>query len=40
MFVPEAAKAGHRRHVLTYLAGLTCSPETFMTKAGAFRAAA
>jgi S-formylglutathione hydrolase len=38
-FVPEAAKAGPRP-VLTYLAGLTCNPETFMTKAGAFRYAA
>ena len=39
LFLPEAAKTGPRP-VLTYLAGLTCNPETFMTKAGAFRAAA
>ncbi len=38
-FIPEAAKSGPRP-VLTYLAGLTCTPDTFMTKAGAFRAAA
>jgi len=40
IFVPEAAGAGRRRPVLTYLAGLTCTPDTFMTKAGAFRYAA
>ena len=40
MFVPEAARAGQHRPVLTYLAGLTCNPEPFMTQAGAFRAAA
>lgn len=40
VFLPDAAKGGQRRPVLTYLAGLTCNPETFMTKAGAFRAAA
>jgi S-formylglutathione hydrolase len=40
IFVPEAAGAGKRRPVLTYLAGLTCTPDTFMTKAGAFRYAA
>ena len=39
-FVPEAAAGGAKRPVLTYLAGLTCTPETFMTKAGAFRHAA
>lgn len=40
IFVPEAAGAGKRRPVLTYLAGLTCTPDTFMTKAAAFRYAA
>ena len=40
IFVPDSAGAGKRRPVLTYLAGLTCTPETFMTKAAAFRYAA
>ncbi|MBT4739085.1 MAG: S-formylglutathione hydrolase [Rhodospirillaceae bacterium] len=39
VFVPPQAKAGPVP-VLTYLAGLTCTEETFMTKAGAHRVAA
>ena len=39
VFVPPQAKDGPVP-VLTYLAGLTCTEETFMTKAGALRAAA
>ncbi|NKB44681.1 MAG: S-formylglutathione hydrolase [Alphaproteobacteria bacterium] len=39
VFVPPQAKAGPVP-VLTYLAGLTCTEETFMTKAGALRVAA
>lgn len=39
VFVPPQAKAGPVP-VLTYLAGLTCTEETFMTKGGAQRAAA
>ena len=39
VFVPPQAKS-RRVPVLTYLAGLTCNEETFMTKAGAQRIAA
>ena len=39
VFVPPQAEAG-KVPVLTYLAGLTCSEETFMIKAGAQRVAA
>jgi S-formylglutathione hydrolase len=39
VFVPPQAKAGPVP-VLTYLAGLTCTEETFMIKAGAQRTAA
>lgn len=39
VFVPPQAKAGPVP-VLTYLAGLTCTEETFMIKAGAQRVAA
>lgn len=39
VFLPEAATRG-RVPSLTYLAGLTCSEETFMVKAGAQRHAA
>jgi len=39
VFVPPAATSG-RVPVLTYLAGLTCTEETFMIKAGAQRVAA
>ena len=39
VFVPPQAKAG-QVPVVTYLAGLTCTEETFMTKAGAQRVAA
>ena len=39
VFVPPQAKAGHVP-VLYYLAGLTCSEETFAIKAGAQRVAA
>lgn len=39
VFVPPQAKAGPVP-VLTYLAGLTCTEETFMTKGGAQRTAA
>jgi S-formylglutathione hydrolase len=39
VFVPPAAAEG-RVPVLTYLAGLTCTEETFMIKAGAQRLAA
>ena len=40
VFQPPAAKAGERVPVLTCLAGLTCTEETFPTKAGAQRLAA
>jgi len=39
VFVPPQAEAG-KVPALTYLAGLTCTEETFMVKAGAQRAAA
>ncbi|NOY72331.1 MAG: S-formylglutathione hydrolase [Gammaproteobacteria bacterium] len=39
VFVPPAAKAG-KVATLTYLAGLTCTEETFVIKAGAQRLAA
>ena len=39
VFVPPQAKSG-KRPVLTYLAGLTCTEETFPIKAGAQRLAA
>jgi S-formylglutathione hydrolase len=40
VYRPPQADTGVRRPVLTYLAGLTCTPETFTTKAGAQRIAA
>ena len=41
VFIPDGADvAQHRMPALFYLAGLTCNEETFMTKAGAQRAAA
>ncbi len=41
VFIPEGADAARQRMpALFYLAGLTCNEETFMTKAGAQRAAA
>ncbi|WP_290969363.1 S-formylglutathione hydrolase [Herbaspirillum sp.] len=40
VFVPPQAKAGGKLPVLFYLAGLTCTEETFMVKAGAQRVAA
>ena len=40
VFQPPAAVRGQRVPVLYYLAGLTCSEETFMIKAGAQRMAA
>lgn len=40
VFVPPQAKAGGKLPVLFYLAGLTCTEETFMIKAGAQRVAA
>lgn len=40
VFVPPQAKAGSKLPVLFYLAGLTCTEETFMIKAGAQRVAA
>ncbi|MFJ3047892.1 S-formylglutathione hydrolase [Herbaspirillum chlorophenolicum] len=40
VFVPPQAKAGDKLPVLFYLAGLTCTEETFMIKAGAQRVAA
>jgi S-formylglutathione hydrolase len=39
VYVPPGAE-GQRRPVLYYLAGLTCTEETFMIKAGALRLAA
>ncbi|HEY4163008.1 MAG TPA: S-formylglutathione hydrolase [Dongiaceae bacterium] len=38
--VSQGSAAGEKVPVLTYLAGLTCTEETFMTKAGAQRGAA
>ena len=40
LFLPPQAQAGEKLPVLTYLAGLTCTEETFAMKAGAQRAAA
>src|SRR4051812_9542458 len=40
VFVPPQAQAGGRAPVLYFLAGLTCTEETFMIKAGALRYAA
>jgi S-formylglutathione hydrolase len=40
VYQPPAALSGKRVPVLYYLAGLTCSEETFMIKAGAQRTAA
>ena len=40
LFLPPQAQAGEKLPLLTYLAGLTCTEETFATKAGAQRAAA
>ncbi len=40
VFLPPAALAGTRVPALYFLAGLTCTDETFMTKAGAQRVAA
>ncbi len=40
VFTPPQAAGGRRVPVLYYLAGLTCSEETFMIKAGAQRVAA
>jgi S-formylglutathione hydrolase len=40
VYLPPAAVAGARVPALYYLAGLTCTDETFMTKAGAQRVAA
>jgi len=40
VYQPPQALAGQTRPVLTYLAGLTCTPETFTIKAGAQRVAA
>jgi len=40
VYVPPGADAARRRPVLYYLAGLTCTEETFMIKAGALRHAA
>ena len=40
VFVPPQAGAGGKLPVLFYLAGLTCTEETFMIKAGAQRVAA
>jgi S-formylglutathione hydrolase len=40
VFQPPAAKAGGQVPVLTWLAGLTCTEETFPVKAGAQRLAA
>jgi S-formylglutathione hydrolase len=39
IYLPPGAEAGARLPVLFYLAGLTCTEETFMTKAGAQRVA-
>mmetsp|Transcript_31337 Transcript_31337/g.76442 ORF Transcript_31337/g.76442 Transcript_31337/m.76442 type:complete len:283 (-) Transcript_31337:43-891(-) len=39
-FIPSSAATGNAKaSCLYYLSGLTCSPENFITKAGAFRAA-
>jgi S-formylglutathione hydrolase len=40
LFLPPQAQAGEKLPLLTYLAGLTCTEETFATKAGAQRVAA
>ena len=40
VFIPPQAQPGRRVPVLYYLAGLTCTEETFMIKAGAQRVAA
>ena len=40
VYRPPQADAGERLPALTYLAGLTCTPETFAVKAGAQRVAA
>jgi len=40
VFLPPSALAGQKRPVLYYLAGLTCTEETFVIKAGAQRTAA
>src|SRR4051812_7010537 len=40
VFVPPQARAGHKVPALYFLAGLTCTEETFMIKAGALRFAA
>lgn len=40
VYLPPAALAGQRVPVLYYLAGLTCTEETFVIKAGAQRTAA
>ena len=40
VYLPPAALAGARVPALYFLAGLTCTDETFMTKAGAQRVAA
>lgn len=40
VFVPPQAKGGNKLPVVTYLAGLTCTEETFPIKAGAQRVAA
>lgn len=40
LFVPPQAAEGRKVPVLTYLAGLTCTEETFVIKAGAQRMAA
>lgn len=40
LYLPPQAKAGQKVALLTYLAGLTCSEETFTMKAGAQRLAA
>src|SRR5256885_2543788 len=40
VFLPPKAVAGEKVPAVLYLAGLTCTEETFMTKAGAQRLAA
>jgi S-formylglutathione hydrolase len=40
VYLPPKAVAGEKVPALLYLAGLTCTEETFMTKAGAQRLAA
>lgn len=40
IYLPPAAKKGHKVPVLYWLSGLTCTDENFMQKAGAMRAAA